>query len=302
MENVLETSDLKSLRKTLIAAIKTRGWIAVTGDAGVGKTTALNTVLQRIDAAAAVQPPCLNVERIDIGYVLSAAVYGLQAYGFGEGEKPRSSMAAREVQVSRLLGEASQSREVVIVLEEAQRLHWRTLQSLKRMREMSFAGQSPLFTLVLVGQPELRNRLAIRREVNYRVRRFAVRGLSPSEFTAYAASQGWPKLAVSDALERLEQLTWDEKRGRSYIEVQAKLDEAAQRATVRGHKRIESEDVDDVFTSLRARMVKSNLSLGQIAKRIGEAKSTLHAALETGNGAVYEKARAMVEETELKVG
>ncbi len=300
MNSILETSDLKRLKKAIRGAVSDHAWLAIIGDAGSGKTTAVNTVLADMPTVAAIQPPCLRAEKIDIGYVLSWCVWGLQQHGQGEGENPRRSLAAREVQACRFLGEAAQGREVVIVLEESQRLHWRTMTSLKRMREMSFAGQSPLFTLILVGQPELRQRLAIRREVNYRCQRLDVRGLSPSEFAVYADMEGWGKLATPDALDRLEQLTWDDQNGRSYIHVQAKLDDASHLANVRGHKRIEVGDVDDVFTSLVARRVKVGMTYGRLGKLIGEPKSSVHAALEAGVGPVFEKAREAIEKAERK--
>jgi len=300
MTDVLETTDVKDVTKRLADAVESRGWLAIIGDAGCGKTTSLRSAIERTPDLITVQPACLQAERIDIGYVLSWVVWDLANQGYGEGEQPRRSLAAREVQACRLLGEAAHHRRVVVVLEEAQRLHWRTLQSLKRMREMAFCGMSPLFTLVLVGQPELENVLAIRREVRYRVRRMRVRGLAPGEFDAYAQLRGWPKLLSADAQDSLDGLTWTEERGRSYIEVEARLEDASRLAGVRGHKHIEREDVDDVFTSLRSRLVKCDLSLGALARKLGIPKSTVHAAMERGSGKVYEQARAAVEQVERK--
>lgn len=302
MDDVLETGDVKRLRRQLRDAVKARGWLAVTGDAGTGKTVAVSEIL-RGEAWLSVQPPCLDASRITIHYVLSSIVEGLQGVGCEEGEKPRRSLQALEIQTSRVLGVASAHHEIVLCIEEAHRLHWRTLCSLKRLRELAFAGvRSPMLTIVLVGQPELRNVLAIRREVNYRCRRTDVRGLTPGEFTAFASAQGWGKRATPAAIERLESLTWDEQYGRSYIESMAKFDEACDLAAVRGKKHADVADVDDVFTSLKSRLVKCGLSLGQLAQKIGRPKSSLHAALDRGSGQDYEAARSAIEDAERKVG
>jgi len=302
MHTILETADVKKLRRTLRDAVKGRGWTAVIGEAGSGKTTTVNQVLEEEDGWLPIQPACLDSSRVTISYVLSAVVNGIAAAGIESGETPRLSLSAREIQAARMLGVASQSREVVIVLEEAHKLHWRTLTCLKRMREMRFKGlRSPLFTLVLVGQPELRHVLAVRREVFFRCRRTDVRGLSPSEFGEFAKAMGWTKMAQPGALDQLDNMTWDELHGRSYIEAMAKFDDALALAGRRGHRKVEVGDVDDVFTTLKARVKRCSLSLQQIANRAGLAgRSSVLYELDKGAGKGFEGVRRVVEEEERK--
>lgn len=91
----------------------------------------------------------------------------------GTNESIRRDLEARTRQLLYHLGKMCVSggrliRRVVVVIENAHRLHANTLMALKGLHENDFAGVWPLFSIVLIGQPVLRDKLDRFKEVRYR--------------------------------------------------------------------------------------------------------------------------------------
>lgn len=138
--------------------------IAVIGSFGAGKTEMVRTVTRRLSQTSSldvVEVMDPNRERQTIATIMNAVIYELSA------ENPRRDAEARARQFIKLVGQrvVAEGRRVAIVVENAHRLHPMTLMAIKDLRERSFAGVSPLFSIILVAQPPLLQRLEKVREV-----------------------------------------------------------------------------------------------------------------------------------------
>jgi DNA-binding transcriptional regulator YiaG len=104
-------------------------------------------------------------ERLRIGQVTTAIVVTLSD------ESPKRDALARTYQLGRIAGEVAvrQKKTIVVVIENAHRLHTQTLLAIKDLREsVVFRGQYPLFSVVLIGQESLSSKLERFGEVRYR--------------------------------------------------------------------------------------------------------------------------------------
>ncbi len=168
-ERTTYVSDLfRMYVKDLVNAIRDNHLIAIIGQFGAGKSHLFRHAVKSISRDSDKTPVFIHVrskdkERIRIGHIMSAICFDLN-------ESPRRDQEARARQVIRLLGEKHvvQKKQVCIVIENAHGLHANTLMAIKDLREDEFAGHSPLFSVVLVGQEPLKNKLSLRREVLYR--------------------------------------------------------------------------------------------------------------------------------------
>ena len=117
-------------------------WIV--GRRGSGKTRAVRAALAGVPQV--VEPLRLDRERLHMGDIQTALVRELSD------EKPRMGGEARSGQVRRILGACQ--RPPMLWIDEAHCLHHNTLRGLKRLRELSWRGRSPLLGIVLSGQGE----------------------------------------------------------------------------------------------------------------------------------------------------
>ena len=164
-----------------------KGFIVITGEVGVGKTTVLRHSLRRLDHATSA-----------IVYVLQPALTPHQLLTFvweelsGETDPVQQSWAADTGElIRRLLFRLKQlhtaGKLIVIVIDEAQNMPVETLESLRVLSNLE-SDKQKFLQIVLAGQPELDEKLA-RYELRQLNQRIAVRtkigNLSPIEALAY---------------------------------------------------------------------------------------------------------------------
>jgi len=145
--------------------------VALTGSIGAGKTTILQEALRQLPKdVIVVWVRSLDKEHLRIGSIVSALIYDLSM------ESPRRDFEARSRQLNRILGTTvvTDKRKVVLVIENAHWMHWKTLVALKELREMSFAGVSPLFGIVLVAWHTIEEKLRNIKEISLRMTRIEV--------------------------------------------------------------------------------------------------------------------------------
>jgi general secretion pathway protein A len=161
-----------------------KGFIAVTGDAGVGKTTALRYCLSQLD-----------LEKYEIVYLFQPALKSDELYAalyrelFGRGPL---GVHAIEMDVpaivyaihKRLLSLFDRGKSVVVVIDEAQNMPIETLESLRVLSNLE-TDKEKLLQIVLVGQTELEAKLA-RHELRQLDQRIAVRARIPALTTTEA--------------------------------------------------------------------------------------------------------------------
>jgi type II secretory pathway predicted ATPase ExeA len=175
----LETADGARLRQVLTMAVDARSLVSIVGERGVGKSLAVSKVLHQ---AKVRQVRVLGADkgRITAGDIQEAMILDLSD------ESPRKSKETRSRQLRRILGEASRRQAVVVVIEEAHRLHSQTLRSIKNLRELDWMGESQLFAVILVGQSDCVQKAGLA-EVRLRTETVHMHGLTAGEVREYVA-------------------------------------------------------------------------------------------------------------------
>ena len=242
---LLETAD--AARCAEAAGAARAGALAVVwGPRGSGKTAALRAALR---GDATVEPLRLDRERLTVGDVLAALVRELSA------ETPRHSAEARAVQARRLLGAAD--RMPVLWIDDAHHLHHRTLAALKRLREWSWRGRSPLLGVLLSGQADRTESVP---EVGLRADRVPLAGLSASEALA-AARLAMGAVAAPEAVALLASK-------RNWLDMRAAVDACCVEALARGERSVTAEAARRAVGAAPARSPRRTPTDEQVAARL----------------------------------
>src|SRR5215471_4134794 len=167
---------------TLTAGIATRqGLVAITGAKGVGKTTLVHAYLARV------APPQLTAIVLWHAPLSFVELLALMARRFA-GPVATDDAAALLAQMQQLLrNESQQGRNVALIIDEAQHLPLETFEQLPLLANLIPSREPPL-QIVLVGQPELQQRLRRRglRRVAQRIGIHAtIKPLTETESLAY---------------------------------------------------------------------------------------------------------------------
>ena len=157
-----------------------QGFMVLTGAIGTGKTTLLNTLRNQLDstmAAAFISNTMLPFEAL--------LEYMLEEFGI---EVPGASQVQRLIAFQRFLVERHQARQkTVLILDEAQNLSAATLEQVRLLSNFETSG-AKLLRILLVGQPELRVKLALPelRQLRQRIALlFSIEALSAEETRDY---------------------------------------------------------------------------------------------------------------------
>jgi type II secretory pathway predicted ATPase ExeA len=156
------------------------------------------------------------------------------------GERVRQDREVRVRQLRRILGEASKRESVVVVIDEAHRLHGNTLRSLKNLRELDWMGETHLFTAVLVGQSDSTQNIGLA-EVRLRTDVVHMHGLTGAEITEYVGNTVG-SVFEDDAVGALAGLT----DARNYLDLQDLLVKCMANALTRGAEKVGKEDVGEL--------------------------------------------------------
>jgi general secretion pathway protein A len=167
---------------TLVYAVRERkGFIVLTGEVGTGKTTVLNALLQKLDRS------------VQTAYLFNTALSleDFFAYLFEElGLEPvvpfRKSPALHRLNHF-LIERLRAGHQTLLIIDEAQNLPTDLLEEIRMLSNLE-TPQSKLLQIVLVGQPELAERLQRPelRQLRQRVElRHTIRALTPQETAEY---------------------------------------------------------------------------------------------------------------------
>jgi general secretion pathway protein A len=160
-----------------------KGFLAVTGEVGVGKTTVLRTYLSQVGSPKDKTIYLLN-PNLSFPELLSSVLRDLDV-------DPRGLHEAAMVEVlhERLVSEYKAGRNVVLLVDEAQNMPLQTLELLRMLSNLETATDK-LIQIVLVGQPELDEILQLHslRQLNQRIAvKARIRTLTAKESVDYIA-------------------------------------------------------------------------------------------------------------------
>ena len=172
-----KTGDSVRINRIVPMAVNAHAILSIVGERGAGKTKTVLDSLQEMKVCQVIVRST-DKQRLLIGDVEQAIILDLSD------EKPKRGREIRARQLRRILGEASMRCEIVVVLEEAHRLHGMTLRGLKGIREMSWMGSIELFTIILLSQSDPMGRVGMD-EVRLRTDTVQMHGLTAKEINRY---------------------------------------------------------------------------------------------------------------------
>lgn len=160
-DDVYLSEDQRYIREAMYYAAKNGGFLAVIGESGAGKSTLRKDLIDRItrqgEPITVIQPRIIDKGRLTAGAICDAIIEDVSS------EAPKRTLEAKARQIERLLtGSGRSGNAHVLIIEEAHDLTVATLKYLKRFWELE-DGFKRLLGIVLVGQPELKGALDLRR-------------------------------------------------------------------------------------------------------------------------------------------
>jgi len=226
------TGDMARTLRILTMAVESHAMVSIVGDRGIGKTEAINAALNKLGVRR-VTIQRAQKEMATIADIEKALILDLSD------ESPRRGAETCSRQVRRITGEASRKHKIVLIIEEAQRLHSSTLRSLKTLREIEWMGEQELFTVVLVAQSDPMNRAGVS-EVRLRTDMVRMQGLSASEAAHYVKITVGKHFSAG-AIDLLSELP----QARNYLELQELCVQLLNAAIADGRKMVTEEDVQE---------------------------------------------------------
>jgi general secretion pathway protein A len=157
-----------------------KGFVQITGEVGAGKTTLCRALLEQLGdnfSTSLILNPILNADQL----IKSIAMeFGLDVHGMDRLETV--------AEINRfLLREADCGRDAVLIIDEAQNLTNELLEQVRLLSNLE-TDDRKLLQIVLMGQPELRDRLNAHslRQLRQRITiRYHLRSLNRNEVSQY---------------------------------------------------------------------------------------------------------------------
>ena len=148
----LSKSHKEALSHLLYGIKERKGFLEITGEVGAGKTTLCKALLRRLDS------------NTKTAFILNSNLSDMQLLesiveDFGLEPSRRTRLSLMRALNNFLLQELKEKANVVLILDEAQNLKLSTLESVRLLSNLE-TDKEKLFQIVLVGQPELRRKLA----------------------------------------------------------------------------------------------------------------------------------------------
>jgi general secretion pathway protein A len=177
----LSPSHQKALASITYGVAERQGFVLITGEVGVGKTTILRAYLDQVNP---LQLKTIFIPNAHVAFPeLLTTMY--RAFGLEPTSENLFEMITQFHQL--LLEEYRQGRNIAIIIDEAQLMPLATLEQLRLLSNLEVATEK-LVQIVLVGQPELEQQLqqyALRQVAQRIVIRTTIVPLTEAESFAY---------------------------------------------------------------------------------------------------------------------
>ena len=171
-EDIYLEKEQRYIRESMFAAAKHGGFLAIIGESGAGKSVLRRDLIDRINKeeqpVRIISPVTPDKGRLTASGIEDAVIYDLNP----EAHIKRSHEAKARQMEKLLLNSSRAGSSHCLIIEEAHDLTIPVLKQLKRFWELE-DGFKRLLSIILIGQPELKNKLDER--MNYEARETAER-------------------------------------------------------------------------------------------------------------------------------
>jgi type II secretory pathway predicted ATPase ExeA len=170
-DDVLVTPGYKQIEQALTDTVEQRGFLALIGPSGAGKTTLWDGVESAMigrDDVVICKPQIMSKEKLSPEHLSRALIYGL----CGDDTRVKQDAEDRGRQLSQALAAirtSGRDRKAVLYIDDAHFANTAVLRQLKSFYEQKI-GRYRLLAIVLVGLESLKNKLGHFAEVGNRIR------------------------------------------------------------------------------------------------------------------------------------
>jgi general secretion pathway protein A len=158
-----------------------KGFLAITGEIGAGKTTLCRALVNQLDSS-----------KVKVALILNAVLPEIQlleaiAEDFGITVEKHTKGALLKKINQFLLEQLSRGNNAVLIIDEAQNMRFSALETVRMLSNLE-TEKEKLLQIILVGQPQLKDKLNAPELVQLKQRmavRFHIRALNEPEVTGY---------------------------------------------------------------------------------------------------------------------
>src|SRR3989338_9008462 len=162
---------LEALNTLIYAILERKGFVVVTGEIGSGKTTVCRTLLNRLDPDA--HTALITNTHLSAKDLLMTILEDLEV-DYEPGSKARLLSQLNAY----LIEQMKRRHNVVLIIDEAQNLTFQVLEEIRMLSNLETESEK-LIQIILLGQPELKKKLATNRLEKLRQRIAVYYHLSP---------------------------------------------------------------------------------------------------------------------------
>ena len=273
----METISSVRIRRLIGMAIDSKLAVSIVAESGTGKTRAVNHALNEIKNLRVVRVQTADRERITVADIERSLMYDLST------EPIKRTREVRARQLRRIIGEASRDQRIVLVLEEAHRMHGQTLRSLKSMLDIEWMGKDRLFSVIMISQYDpMRGKVV--EEMKRRSDTVQMQGLTASETREYV-SMTVGKHFEADAIDAIGEVSY----ARNFLDLQIGIVSFMVRALSDGREKVQAIDVyEGTGGNLSALLSKLGVTYSELAKETGISTAALNLVANNKRGTLTE--------------
>jgi len=220
-----------------------KGFVAITGDIGAGKTTVCRTLMSKLDKTTKVA--LITNTHLTPKELIASILEDLEVENKG-GSKQKLLSCLNHYLIQQLAADIN----VVLIIDEAQNLNYRTMEEVRMLSNLE-TEREKLIQIILLGQPQLKARLETPKLEQFRQRIAFSYFIEPlnmkdaKEYVRYrlkiACPDGGQNIFTEEAIERLYHHTHGTPRLINIL-----CDSALLTGYVEGRKTITTRIIDEV--------------------------------------------------------